>query len=96
MSEQVEVLERATAIPKNIDPTGRQWIIKFVRGSACVRAEPKPFRKGFTCPKIFEGVWTSRVKLQEQITLHLERSWDASDLAALKAQRKKDAGAKDK
>jgi len=96
MSEQVEVLERASAIPQNIDPTGRRWVIKFVRGSSCVRAEPEPFRKDFTCPKIFEGLWTSRVKLQEQITLHLERSWDTSDLAVKKTQRKKDARAENK
>jgi len=95
MSEQVEVLERSTAIPKNIDPTGRQWVMKYVRGSSCVKAQPEPFRKGFICPELFKGLWTSKVKLQEQITLHLTRAWDASDLAALKATRKKDATVQD-
>jgi len=38
-------------------------------------------------------MWTSRVKLQEQITLWLGRSWDESDLAAIKAQRAVEAKA---
>jgi len=91
MSEQVEVLERSSAIPKNIDPMGREWKIKNVRGSSLLKAEPEPFRKDFACPKLMQGLWSGKFRLQEQITLYLKRAWDDSDAAAQKKARMEQA-----
>jgi hypothetical protein len=91
MSEEVEVLTRATAIPNNTDPQGRIWKIKFNRGSALLSAEPEPFRENFQCPAEMKGRYTSTKVLQEAITLYLNRAWDAADKAAVKAERKAQA-----
>lgn len=84
----VEVLTREEAIAQNTDPTGRRWVIKNQRGSSLLIVRPDPDRKDAQIPAIFSGEWTGRVVLEEKIKIWLNRQWDASELASLKAERK--------
>lgn len=89
MSEQI--LDRAEAISKNMDPQGRTWRMKYVRGEAMLMAVPEPYRKDFQCPELMSGRWTRKTDLEEKINLYLERAWDAADLATVKKTRKTQA-----
>ena len=89
--EAVKILDRTESIAANVDPMGREWQIKNIRGSSLLKAEPEPFRKDFICPTEFQGSWTSTSQLQEQIQIWLNRVWDASELLTTKQERKTQA-----
>ncbi len=90
MSQQVETfnLDRHLSIDNNVDALGKKWeIVRAGRESALLKAVPKPFRENFVCPKELYGMWTSAEKLQEKITLYLNKSWDMAEAATQKAER---------
>jgi hypothetical protein len=87
MSEQFN-LDRHLSIENNVDALGKQWkIVRANRENALLKAIPEPFRADFVCPKEFYGLWTSKDKLQEKITLYLNKSWDQAELSKVKKER---------
>jgi len=84
-------LDRETNMQHNIDPTGRKWEIKQIKGTALFVGVPNPYRSDFVCPDEFEGRWTKPDLLMKQIKLYLTRAWDKSDEAKMKAERKAQA-----
>ena len=92
MSEAFD-LDRQTNISNNIDPLGKKWEIKHIKGSALYEARPNPYNAQTKIPDEFSGRWTKPHVLQEQIELYLNRAWDASDEAAKKAAGKQRAKA---
>lgn len=94
-------LDRHVAIENNVDALGKKWeIVRASRENALLKAVPNPFREDFVCPPEFDGAWTSVDRLQEQITIYLNRSWDMAEAKQVKNDRKaqaaKEAKAKDK
>jgi hypothetical protein len=89
MSEQAEVvvLTRNEAIKNSTDPQGREWKVKFNRGTALLSAEPEPYRENFQVPMELVGKFTSTKQIGERIELYLNRAWDIADAAALKSER---------
>lgn len=84
-------LERQTNIENNIDPTGKKWEIFSIKGSSLYEARPNPYNPQTTIPDEFQGRWTKHTKLQEQINLFLNRSWDKAEEVARKMERKAQA-----
>jgi hypothetical protein len=87
MSESFN-LDRKVNIENSIDPTGKKWEIFHIKGSALYEARPNPYNAQTKIPDEFSGRWTKTQKLQEQIDLYLNRSWDASEEVAKKAAGK--------
>lgn len=81
-------LDRHINIENNVDALGKQWkIVRANRENALLKAIPEPFRADFVCPDEFKGQWTSSDKLQEKITVYLNRSWDQAEAKAQKTTR---------
>lgn len=92
MSNEVFNLDRHVAIENNVDALGKKWsIVRASREHALLKAVPDPFRSDFVCPKDIAGMWTSHDKLQEKITIYLNKSWDMADSKKVKQDRKEQA-----
>ena len=87
MSEEFN-LDRELNIQHNVDALGKKWNVVHIRGTALYEARPEPYRSDFQCPKEFAGQWTKPPVLKELITKYVTRTWDKSEKASQKNDRK--------
>ena len=81
-------LDRNYSEANNIDAQGRKWQIHSSRQyPGLVWARPNPDREDAQIPKQFEGKWTSKERLQKQLSMYLKSSWNHAEAAKAKAQR---------
>lgn len=90
MSEVFD-LDRDQNIKNNVDATGKKWIIVKDRTNHLLYARPEGGRADSVIPEKMAGAWTKQVLLQEQIKMHVQRSWDKADAAAEKQRRRQEA-----
>jgi hypothetical protein len=90
MSEVFD-LDRDTNIKNNIDAFGKKWIIRKDRTNHLLYAHPEGGREDAAIPENISGAWTKQILLQEQISMHVKKSWDKVDAIAEKKRRKAEA-----
>lgn len=88
------MLTSKQAIKENIDPTGKQWGVAPLKGTALcvigiVNAEEERIEIPANLPKPFVGKFTAPSKAQDAIRKFLSREWRKNDEAAKKAATKR-------
>jgi hypothetical protein len=80
---EVEVLTRATSVPQNILPTGRQVGIKHTRGVGMYEIKYIDGKPG-DLPDEYKGRYTGIQFAEKSIKRLVNTFWDISDKAAKK------------
>ena len=75
-------LDRNVSIEKDIDPTGKKWVVHAGRGSALSYAQPDPGSTVSVIPKEFAGKWTSPSVLRGLVRQWVTKQWDKADEVA--------------
>ena len=83
-------LDREVSIERNVDATGRKWIIHVNRQNGLCYVRPEPDRSDAVIPEEMKGLWTKPSLLQPRIKSYLKKSWDKADAANLAAERKRE------
>lgn len=83
--------DRTYNVKNNIDAQGKEWKIYKMRQQGLYYARPTPDRQDAVLPKILSGRFTKSELCQRSINTYLNQSWDASELAQVKATRAKEA-----
>ena len=81
-------LDREVSIEKNIDATGKKWIIHANRQNGLCYVRPEPDRSDAVIPKDLKGLWTKPSLLMPRLKKYLEASWDQAARAQQRNQRK--------
>lgn len=84
-------LDREVAIERNIDATGKKWVIHANRQNGLCYVRPDPDRVDAVIPDTMKGLWTKAALLQGRILQYLNESWDKADAANQAAERKRQA-----
>ena len=87
MSEEFN-LDREVSIEKNVDATGKKWVIHVNRQNGLCFVRPEPDRSDAVIPETMGGLWTKPSLLEPRIKEYLNRSWDQAEAAKAKAERK--------
>lgn len=85
---EVSLDNREHCIANNIDPSGRKWTIKTIRGSHMFCTRPEPDRADAVIPPNCAGKWTSSHLLKEQVERYVKLAWDNAETVATKNRRK--------
>ena len=83
-------LDREVAIERNVDATGKKWVIHVNRQNGLCYVRPEPDRSDAVIPEQMKGLWTKPSLLQPRIESYLNASWDKADAANLAAERKRE------
>ncbi len=84
-------LDREVALERNIDATGKKWVIHKRRSNGLLFVRPDPDRVDAVIPKPISGLWTKIVLLQNALDQYLNATWDKAEAAQKQAERKKQA-----
>jgi hypothetical protein len=82
-------LDREIAIERNVDATGKKWVIHMNRQNGLCYVRPEPDRTDAVIPKDLQGVWTKPALLQPKLNVYLNRTWDQADAANAAAEKKR-------
>lgn len=84
-------IDREEKISKNVDATGKKWVIHFNRGTSLCHVRPEPDREDAVIPKILQGRWTKPSLVEPFIKQYVTATWDKADKADKDAERKRQA-----
>lgn len=95
MTDLAESITREHCVSKNIDPTGKKWVISHIKQTSlyeiCVDKKGDAVRAPSYPNAEMEGFFTHSTKAQKAIEQYLTAAWDASEAASAKAERKAQA-----
>ena len=83
-------LDREVSIEKNVDATGKKWVIHVNRQNGLCYVRPEPDRSDAVIPDELQGLWTKPSLLQPKIEDYLNRTWDKAEAANAAAERKRE------
>jgi hypothetical protein len=78
-------IDRDNCIANNIDALGKKWVIKHIQHTTLYTVRPDPDREDAQIPTVFQGKYTHPERAQNQLNLHLNRSWDKAETAQAKS-----------
>lgn len=89
-------LDREINVERNIDATGKKWIIHCERGRHLFYTLPEGARPDSVIPDPLQGKFTKRMLLQSLIEKHVQDSWEHAEQVAQKNARKAQAAKEQK
>lgn len=89
-------LDREINEERNIDATGKKWLIHTERGRHLFYTLPEGARPDAVIPDSLQGKFTKRMLLQSLIKKHVQDSWEHAEQVAQKNARKAQAAKENK
>jgi len=81
-------INREVSIEKNVDATGKRWVIHANRSNGLCYIRPDPDRENAQIPKQMQGLFTKASLAKAEIDKYLKLSWDQAEQAQLKNKQK--------
>lgn len=72
-------INREVSIERNVDATGKRWVVHANRSNGLCYIRPDPDRENAMIPPKMQGLFTKPFLAQAEISKYLKLSWDQAE-----------------